>query len=220
MVIKVKDYSKKIGKTDVLREINLEMKSGRIYGLKGKNGSGKTMLMRAISGLIKPTSGAVIVDGNVIGEDICFPQSIGVLLENPGFLAEYTGYKNLKLLADIKGVIDDEQIIQVLEKIGLGEAADKKYRKYSLGMKQKLGIAAAIMEKPEIVLLDEPTNALDENGVEQFRQILLDLKEEGKLIVWSSHDTEELKKFSDEIFVMSSGRIINHLIRKEEWREI
>mgnify|MGYP004569964309 CR=1 FL=1 len=220
MVIEVKDYSKKIGKTDVLREINLEMKSGRIYGLKGKNGSGKTMLMRAISGLIKPTSGAVIVDGNVIGEDICFPQSIGVLLENPGFLAEYTGYKNLKLLADIKGVIDDEQIIQVLEKIGLGEAADKKYRKYSLGMKQKLGIAAAIMEKPEIVLLDEPTNALDENGVEQFRQILLDLKEEGKLIVWSSHDTEELKKFSDEIFVMSSGRIINHLIRKEEWREI
>lgn len=220
MVIEVKDYSKKIGKTDVLREINLEMKSGRIYGLKGKNGSGKTMLMRAISGLIKPTSGAVIVDGNVIGEDICFPQSIGVLLENPGFLAEYTGYKNLKLLADIKGVIDDEQIIQVLEKIGLGEAADKKYRKYSLGMKQKLGIAAAIMEKPEIVLLDEPTNALDENGVEQFRQILLDLKEEGKLIVWSSHDAEELKKFSDEIFVMSSGRIINHLIRKEEWREI
>ena len=220
MVIEVKDYSKKIGKTDVLREINLEMKSGRIYGLKGKNGSGKTMLMRAISGLIKPTSGAVIVDGNVIGEDICFPQSIGVLLENPGFLAEYTGYKNLKLLADIKGVIDDEQIIQVLEKIGLGEAADKKYRKYSLGMKQKLGIAAAIMEKPEIVLLDEPKNALDENGVEQFRQILLDLKEEGKLIVWSSHDTEELKKFSDEIFVMSSGRIINHLIRKEEWREI
>lgn len=220
MVIEVKDYSKKIGKTDVLREINLEMKSGRIYGLKGKNGSGKTMLMRAISGLIKPTSGAVIVDGNVIGEDICFPQSIGVLLENPGFLAEYTGYKNLKLLADIKGVIDDEQIIQVLEKIGLGEAAGKKYRKYSLGMKQKLGIAAAIMEKPEIVLLDEPTNALDENGVEQFRQILLDLKEEGKLIVWSSHDTEELKKFSDEIFVMSSGRIINHLIRKEEWREI
>lgn len=220
MVIEVKDYSKKIGKTDVLREINLEMKSGRIYGLKGKNGSGKTMLMRAISGLIKPTSGAVIVDGNIIGEDTCFPQSIGVLLENPGFLAEYTGYKNLKLLVDIKGVIDDEQIIQVLEKIGLGEAADKKYRKYSLGMKQKLGIAAAIMEKPEIVLLDEPTNALDENGVEQFRQILLDLKEEGKLIVWSSHDAEELKKFSDEIFVMSSGRIINHLIRKEEWREI
>lgn len=212
MKIEVIDYTKKIGDSIILNQMNLEMESGKVYGLKGKNGSGKTMLMRAICGLINATSGCVKIDGEIIGKQISFPRNVGILLENPGFISEYSGYKNLKLLADIKGKIGEEEIRSAMEKVGLDPNETKKFKKYSLGMKQKLGIAAAIMENPDIVLLDEPTNALDEASIELFNQVLVELKQQGKIVIWSSHDSEELRKYSDELFVINLGNLQEHIL--------
>lgn len=149
----------------VVDDVSVTLKSGEISGLRGVNGSGKTMLLRLICGLIYPTEGTVQIGGKVLGRDMTFPESIGVLIENPAFLDGYSGRENLRQLASIRGVIDDKRVDEVLELVGLSENAGKKYKKYSLGMKQRLGIAAAIMERPDIVLLDEPTNALDDSGV-------------------------------------------------------
>ena len=172
MEIKIDNYSKKFRSDYVLRNITYTFTGGRIYGLYGKNGSGKTMLMRAISGLIFPSEGCVKINGEELRKERDFPESLGLLLENPYFLTQYTGYQNLKLLASIKNKIGDEDIVHALERVGL-EAADKrKVRKYSLGMKQRLGIAAAIMEEPDILLLDEPFNAIDEGGLQLIRDIL------------------------------------------------
>ena len=162
MKIEIKNVWKKIGKTEVLKDINLEFNGGKIYGLKGKNGSGKTMLMRAICGLITVTKGEIIVNGKRLGKDISFPNSIGVLIENPSFIDNFSGYRNLKALADINHIIGEEEIKNVIKLVGLDPNNKKKFKTYSLGMKQRLGIAAAIMEKPDIILLDEPINALDE----------------------------------------------------------
>ncbi len=206
------NYSKIIKKKEILKGINLVFKSGNIYGLKGKNGSGKTMLMRAACGLILPTAGYVRINDKIIGKDISFPPSIGVLLENPAFLDRYTGFQNLKMIAEIRNQIDDKRIYETLEQIGL-EPEDKRiYRKYSLGMKQRLGIAAAIMESPDIIILDEPINALDESGAEQIRKILREHKKRGALIILSCHDTEELEYLSDIIYTIRDGEIV----KKEE----
>lgn len=199
-----------IKKKVILDNINIEMESGKVYGLKGKNGSGKTMLMRAVCGLILPTSGYVSINDKIIGQDMSFPPSIGVLLENPSFIDGYTGYRNLKLIASINNRINDEQIKDTLTEIGLEWYDKRTYRKYSLGMKQRLGIAAAVMEKPDIVILDEPVNALDESGAEMVRNILAKLKSTGSVIIIACHDTEELRYLSDEIFTISDGNIIKH----------
>jgi hypothetical protein len=184
------------------------MDKGKIYGIKGKNGSGKTMLLRAVCGLIKPTEGLVRVSGKQIGKDVTFPDSVGVLIENPGFIPSLSGYDNLKMLADIKGLIGKEEIEAAMEKVGLEKACfKKKYKTYSLGMKQKLGIAAAIMESPELILLDEPTNALDEESVRKLLDILKEEKERGACIILASHDMEELTLLSDIIFIMEEGRV-------------
>lgn len=211
-VIKIVNYHKKIKKATILNDINIEFTSGNIYGLKGKNGSGKTMLMRAICGLILPTSGYVAINNQIIGKDLSFPPSVGVLLENPSFINGYTGFRNLKLIAAIKNCIDDEQIKETLTEVGLAYDDKRTYRKYSLGMKQRLGIAAAIMEKPDIVILDEPINALDESGAEMIRNTLIKLKENGSIIILACHDTDELKYLSDEIYTLSDGNIVNHEI--------
>ena len=166
------------------------MVAGKIYGLKGKNGSGKTMLMRVISGLITPTEGEVLIDGKKLGKDMSFPESIGLLIENPAFLPTYSGFDNLKTIASIKGVITDEEIKDVIKRVGLDPDDKKKYKKYSLGMKQKLGIACAIMEKPDIVILDEPVNAVEEDGIKVISEVLDELKKEGKIIILASHDKE------------------------------
>ena len=160
--------TKKIRGSTVVDDISISFAPGVISGLKGVNGSGKTMLMRLVSGLIYPTSGEVRIDGKVLGHGITFPESIGVLIENPAFLGNYSGYENLEMLSSIRGLIDAARIHEVLETVGLSENANKKYKKYSLGMKQRLGIAAAIMEKPDILVLDEPTNALDDSGVSLY----------------------------------------------------
>lgn len=214
MYLEMDAVTKRISGETVLDQVSLSMDVGKIYGLWGKNGSGKTMIMRAICGLIHPTAGKVIVEGEVLGEKRDFPASVGVLLENPGFIGKYTGYQNLKMLADIKKEIGREEIEEILEKVGLKENAQKKYKKYSLGMKQKLGIAAALMENPRMILLDEPTNALDEESVKKLRELLLEYKQRGALIILASHDKEELLALSDEIYEIESGRIKNHIVQR------
>ena len=208
MYIRLKNVTKKIKQDILLDHISLEFRGGKVYGLQGKNGSGKTMLMRAVCGLITLSEGEVDIDGEILHKDISFPRSIGALLENPSFLNGYTGLENLKLLADIQGRIEEKELRDCLAKVGL-DADDKRvYRKYSLGMKQKLGIAAAVMGSPEIVILDEPINAIDEAGVEKVREILRGLKERGSVIIVACHDREELELLSDEIIKISKGRII------------
>ncbi len=209
MQIKINNLTKKIHGTTVLDNISLEFNSNKIYGLSGKNGSGKTMLMRAISGLIRPTTGEIIIGDGILGKDFSFPPSIGVLIENPSFIPKYTGFKNLKLLASIQNKISDSEIKQTLNDVGLNPNDKRPYRKYSLGMKQRLGIACAIMERPEIILLDEPINALDESGVALIKELLLRFRD-NSIIIISCHDREELEYLSDEIFVMSESRIIEH----------
>jgi ABC-2 type transport system ATP-binding protein len=192
----------------ILENVNLVLESGKCYGLKGKNGSGKTMLMRAVSGLINPTKGKVVIDGEVLGKDISFPRSIGVLIENPAFIANYTGYKNLELLACIQNKVGKKEIRQTIVDVGLNPDDKRKYRKYSLGMKQKLGIASAFMEKPDIIILDEPINAIDEAGVVKVKEMIHKAKERGAVIITACHDAEELKELSDEIIQISEGRIV------------
>ena len=209
MYIKITDVNKTIKKAPILRDINLEFTGGKVYGLRGKNGSGKTMLMRAICGLITPDSGIIDINGKILGKDISFPESIGVLIENPAFIGNYTGFKNLKVLASIQNRIGDEQIRKALEDIGLDPDDKRTYRKYSLGMKQKLGIAAAVMENPDIIILDEPINALDDVSVEKVHDILEEQKKRGAVIIIECHDKEELDQLSDEIIEISDGRIIN-----------
>ena len=188
------------------------MEKGKIYGLQGKNGCGKSMLMRVICGLVLPSSGEVKIDGKTLGKDISFPQSVGVFIEKPGFLDSYSGFQNLLMLASIKGNVGGTEIKEVLKRVGLQDVMYKKYRKYSLGMKQKLGIVAAIMEKPDLIILDEPSNALDQKSEEVLWQIVREEKERGALIIISCHTAEVLEKVSDEIFKMDMGQIKEHMI--------
>lgn len=208
MKVELKNVTKIIQKNEVLKGINLTFEGGKIYGLRGKNGSGKTMLMRAISGLITLTDGEIIIDGKRLGKDMSFPESIGILLENPSFIDNYSGYQNLKALADMNHLSSEDEIRKTIQMVGLDPNDKKKYKKYSLGMKQRLGIAAAIMEKPNLLLLDEPINAIDEKGVEQIRKILFDLKSEDRIIIVACHDREELNLLADEIIELQEGYIL------------
>lgn len=210
MYVELKNVSKSIKGKKILDNISLKMESGMIYGFQGKNGCGKTMLMRAICGLIKCDSGSIDINGKILHKDISFPDSIGVLIENPSFLNNFTGFRNLRMLADIQGMISDDEIKKILLKVGL-EPDDKRiYKKYSLGMKQKLGVAAAIMGTPDIVILDEPINAIDENGVERVRKILFEIREKGSIIIIACHDHTELEQISDVIIHIDKGRIVEN----------
>ncbi len=177
--IEIKNVTKTIHKQTVIQEVSASMQSGKIYGFQGVNGSGKTMLMRLISGLIRPTHGSIEINGKVLGRDITFPESIGLFLEKPAFLSAYSGFQNLKMLASIQNRIDNAKIRDTLSAVGLNPDDRKKYRKYSLGMKQRLGIAAAIVEEPELIILDEPTNSLDSDGIELLKTILVSQRERG-----------------------------------------
>lgn len=213
--IAIQNLSKTIKSNAVIQDISMNLKSGVIYGFKGINGSGKTMLMRLICGLIRPTEGEIRINGKTLGKDLSFPESIGVFLENPAFLDSCSGFQNLKILASIKAVATDEDIRATLSRVGLSPNDKKKYRKYSLGMKQRLGIAAAIMEKPDIVILDEPTNSLDADGVTLVKQIVQEEKARGALVILSCHDGELLKGLSDEIFLLESGHLVEHTVGDE-----
>lgn len=205
--IEIKNVTKTIKHNTVIDNVSLTVNSGEITGLKGVNGSGKTMLMRLISGLILPTSGEIMINGEKLGKDITFPHSIGTLIENPAFLDNYSGFGNLKLLASIQGKISDEEIREAIRAVELDPNDKKKFRKYSLGMKQRLGIAAAVMEHPDIIILDEPTNALDSDGVQMVKRILQKEKERGALILISCHDLDILKELSDVIYLMNVGKL-------------
>ncbi|HIT90008.1 MAG TPA: ATP-binding cassette domain-containing protein [Candidatus Merdenecus merdavium] len=207
--IKVENVTKKIHKATVLEDISLEFKSGNIYGLQGINGSGKTMLMRMILGLVHPTSGTITINNQILGKDIEFPLDVGFLIENPAFLDRYSGFDNLKMLAGIKNKIQEDEIKKYLIEVGLNPHDKKKYKKYSLGMKQRLGLAAAMMEKPEILILDEPTNALDESGIEIVKRMILKQKNQGALVIISCHDRLILEELSDKIIKLEQGRVIS-----------
>lgn len=206
-MIEINNVTKVIKGSTVLRNVSLDMECGKIYGLKGPNGSGKTMLMRLVAGLIRPTEGEVDIKQKRLGRDFDFPPSLGMLIENPAFLPNYSGSKNLELLAQIKGIASKDAVRQAILDVGLNPDDKKKYRKYSLGMKQRLGIAAALMESPEIIILDEPTNALDDDGIELILSLIRRERERGALIILSCHDAEILHAVSDVIIRISEGRI-------------
>ena len=216
MKIEIKDYVKELSGNTVLNHISLTFESGKIYGLSGKNGSGKTMLMRAICGLIRPTEGFVSIDGAVIGKDISFPPSVGVLIESPSFISYYSGFKNLQLLASIKNIADDDTIKGLMTRLDLDPENKKRYKKYSMGMKQKIGIIAAVMEKPDLIILDEPINALDEKSAQTLKEMLNEYKEDGALIIISCHDREELEFLSDEIIYLADGKVKENRTEAEE----
>ena len=207
--IQLENVTKRFKKHTVVDSVSMDLVSGSVTGLKGINGSGKTMLMRLMCGLILPTEGRIMINGKEIGKDMDFPDNLGLLIENPAFLDNYSGFANLKMLAEIRNIITDENIREVISRVGLDPDDKKKYKKYSLGMKQRLGIAGAIMEQPDILLLDEPTNALDTKGVEMLKNIVQEEKKRGALIVLTCHDAEILEEMADEIYFMENGRIIN-----------
>lgn len=194
-----------INKQDILRNITIHFEKGKIHGLIGRNGSGKTMLMKCICGFVRPTLGSVTIAGKHIGNDCDFPDSIGIIIETPGFIPYYSGYRNLKLLADLKHKISNEEIRQTMKKVGLDPELKRHVRKYSLGMRQRLGLAQAIMENPDLLILDEPMNGLDKEGVADMRKYLLDLKEKGKTILIASHSAEDISVLCDTVCEMDKG---------------
>ena len=204
--IEIINMSKKIKKRNVLENITVSFEKGKIYGLYGRNGSGKTMLLRAVAGLIRPSEGEIFVDGKQLHKDISFPPSVGVIIEHTSLLPQFDAYTNLKNLSKIKKVASDEDIDMALKEVGLS-GKKKKVREYSLGMRQKLAIAQAIFEKPELLLLDEPTNGLDEESVKKLKQLLIKEKNRNAVIILASHNKEDLENLSDEMIYMDMGRI-------------
>ena len=212
-MLEIENLTKTFGTQTVISDISMTLVSGKIYGLVGRNGSGKTVLMKMILGFIKPTSGTIKVNGKQVGKEIDIPDDIGAIIETPGFLPEYSAFQNLKLMAMIRGKITSERIRETIKLVGLDPDSKKHVGKYSLGMRQRLGIAQAIMEDPQILLLDEPLNGLDNEGVEEMRNVLLKQKEQGKLIIIASHSKEDIDILCDEIFRFDHGKIIGHEVR-------
>ena len=200
--ILVEHVFKSFGKEKVLKDVSLVIKPGQIYGIVGNNGSGKTVLMKCICGFMRPDKGKIYVDGKRIGKDVDFPESIGVIIETPGFIPHEKGFSNLKILAGLKGLIGRDEIRENIKKVGLDPDMKKPVGKYSLGMRQRLGIAQAIMENPNVLILDEPFNGLDKHGVEEMRQLLKELKAQGKAILLASHNARDIEELCDIVHDM------------------
>lgn len=207
IVIVLEHVTKRIHKNIVLRDIDMTFQEGIVYGLRGYNGSGKTMLLRIISGLIRPTNGRICIDGQILGKDMDFPSSMGVLIENPAFLDDFSGKENLEMIMSINKVIDENRLMGCLNEVGLTQSKDLKYKKYSLGMKQRLGIAAVFMEKPKLILLDEPTNALDEEGIQMLEKLINEMRDNNRIIIIASHEKDFLNKIADIVYLMDKGSI-------------
>ena len=204
-MIVVKNASKAFGKEAALQNVSMVFEEGKIYGIVGRNGSGKTVLFKCIMGFLKLDDGKVIVDDKVVGLDVDVINNAGIIIENPGFLPGYTGYQNLKFLAKLTRKIGKKEIMDAMTKVGLEPLSKKHVGKYSLGMRQRLGIAQAIMEDPDILILDEPMNGLDNQGVEDIRKLLLALKEQGKTILIASHNREDIDVLCDHVWEMDKG---------------
>ena len=198
----VEHVYKSFGKEHVLKDVNLTIPTGQIYGVVGNNGSGKTVLMKCICGFMKPDSGNIVVNGERVGKECDFPDGLGVIIETPGVLPNLSGFQNLKILASLKGRIGKEEIIQTLGRVGLNPNMRKPVSKYSLGMRQRLGIAQAIMENPGVLVLDEPFNGLDKAGVAQMRELLKSLKNQGKAILLASHNAQDIEELCDDVHEM------------------
>lgn len=209
MSVELNSVCKSFGASLVVDEVGFRIPDGVAVGLSGVNGSGKTMLMRIAAGLVRPSSGFVKVDGSVIGRDISFPPSLGMLIESPAFLDFRTGRKNLEILASIKGEIGADRVAESMEEVGLDPHDARKYRKYSLGMRQRLGLAAAFMEHPRFVILDEPTNALDSDGIDMLKRLVAAEKKRGAAILLSCHDADILAELADVVHRIESGRIVD-----------
>ena len=192
---------------NLLNHVSVDFAAGKIHGIVGHNGSGKTMLLKCVSGYLKPNAGAVFLEGKELYHDVPFPTSMGLILENPGFLPYATGYQNLMWLAAIKKYIGKDDVRLVLKLVGLDKAHNKLVGQYSLGMKQRLGIAQAIMEKPKLLILDEPFNALDVDGVECIRRLIVDLRDQGVTILMTSHYQEDIAVLCDYVYHMENGSI-------------
>ena len=207
MILEIKNYSKNIKNKVILDNINLKLESGKVYGFYGRNGSGKTMLFRAISTLIYPTSGDVLIDNKSIIYNDFDLSKIGLLIEDPGFYTHLNGFDNLCLLYEINNKKNPDYIKNILKQVELDKYEKEKFKEYSLGMKQKLRIAQAIMENQQLIILDEPTNGLDEASIDNIRNIILKLKKENKLILLSSHNKEDLKYLCDKIYKLDNGKL-------------
>ena len=206
-MIKIENYTQKIKKDIILNDINLDLKENIIYGFVGRNGSGKSFLFKGICGLLNISNGKIIIKGKEICKDIDFYDNLGAVLDGAGFLPNLSSFDNLKLLASIRNKISDSDIKSALNKVGLDPNDKKKYKKYSLGMKQKLALAQAIMENPELLILDEPFNGLDSYSVKDIREMLIDYKKEGKTILISSHIKEDIDILCDEVYELDRGNI-------------
>ena len=215
MIIEIKNVSEKFKKTEVLKNVSMTLSEGTIYGFVGHNGSGKTVLLKLICAFLEPSSGEILFDGENIIKNNKFPPSTRALIERPTFISELTGEENLELLANIEKKVGTEEIELTLKKVGLIEDKDKLYYKFSLGMKQKLGIAQVLMEDPKIIILDEPFNGLDEESTKNIRNLLLEEKKKNKLIILATHIKEDMELLCDEIYKFNDG-----VVTKEEKEEI
>lgn len=208
-MIRIEDVNLTIKKANILKHINLELEHGMIHGLVGRNGSGKTMLMKCICGFVYPTSGTIQIEGKYVGKDMDFPENVGVIIETPGFIPYMNGYDNLKILAGCKKIISLEQIRKTMEQMELDPKSRLPVRKYSLGMRQRLGITQAVMEDPDLLVLDEPVNGLDEDGVRLVRTILKEKREQEKTIILSSHNAEDIQLLCDTVHCLYKGEIVS-----------
>ena len=208
MKLEVKNISKSIKDKIILDGIDITLEGGRVYGFVGRNGCGKTMLFRAISGLMNVDAGEIVWDGKKLHADISILPNLGIVLENAGLYPEFSGFKNLEMLAKLKKIADKDMIKTAIERVGLDPKDKRPIRKYSLGMKQRIVLAQAIMERPEVLMLDEPTNALDEEGIDRIRRIVKEEKERGALVLLASHNKEDISILADEVFYMKDGRLV------------
>lgn len=201
----IENVSKSFQGVKVINNVNVSFEKGKIHGIIGRNGSGKTVLIKMMCGFVKADTGTITINNKIIGEDIDFPENVGVIIETPGFLPHLSGYKNLSYLASLQGKIGKEEIKEAIKSVGLNPDDKKKVGKYSLGMRQRLGLAQAIMEDPELLILDEPMNALDKNGVKDVRNLLSKLKSNGKTIIIISHNADDIEVLCDTVYEMDEG---------------
>ena len=213
--IEINDVCLTLSKQEILKHVTISFEEGKIHGIIGKNGSGKSMLFKCICGFVKPQKGSIVVNGKRIGKDTDFPPDAGIIIESPGFMPYYSGYKNLKILADLNKIIGKDEISNAIQAVGLDPYSSKHVKKYSLGMKQRLGIAQAIMENPSLLILDEPMNGLDKHAIQDMRELLLKLKKDGKTILLTSHNFEDIQLLCDDICEMDLG-VLEQIQKSEQ----